>query len=284
MLTDYQRSDAASILPTVERLFAEGVFKKYLNPSQLLLLKSLLHLRDSELKARIWDSFLTGKLALFVKLQTKNTGQGSSDSGGGGQDSETAAAGGSSGNGNGNGDDDDAENDLIDLEQLKAQLEGLDFIGNLSLKVRYVVWEHGLEDLQQQGPLDYLLLEEKGRGESGSDEKLDNDVQMTDDKSDDKPADGPANGTADEPAVAPVTTTSRAAAAPVDEEDDNYDDDDDDDDDEDNYDDAESPSSTLLFFSSSDGLVWAVESVEESPPIGWSLVIVTFCGSSSASS
>ncbi|BAO42214.1 transcriptional activator SPT7 [Kluyveromyces marxianus DMKU3-1042] len=244
MLTDYQRSDAASILPTVERLFAEGVFKKYLNPSQLLLLKSLLHLRDSELKARIWDSFLTGKLELFVKLQTKKTGQGSSDGaavvgGSTGQDSETAA-GGSSGNGNGNGDDDDAENDLIDLEQLKAQLEGLDFIGNLSLKVRYVVWEHGLEDLQQQGPLDYLLLEEKGRGESGPDEKLDNDVQMTDDGAADKPADGPANGPAGEPAVAPVTTTSRAAAAPVDEEDDNYDDDeDDDDDDEDNYDDAE---------------------------------------------
>ena len=149
MITNYQRSDVTSILRTIEKLYKNNVFRKYLNPSQLLLLKYLLELPNT-IKLFIWESFLSGKLELLVELNAANNLEPSP---------QILTPSGQPSNNNDSNTNDSDDNDMIDLEQLKAQLDGLDFIGNLSLKVRYVVWENGLTLLDSEGNSDYLLYD-----------------------------------------------------------------------------------------------------------------------------
>ncbi|CAG99604.1 SAGA histone acetyltransferase complex subunit SPT7 [Kluyveromyces lactis] len=276
MITSYQRSDAAAILRTIQKLFADDVFKKHLNPSQLLLLKYLLSLPDQESKTLIWDAFLSGKLELFVELNT--TLNATSDKGATNDlvaatrlpslstQQQPQASSGLSRTGtplhdstdNQSVDDDDS--DMIDLEQLKAQLDGLDFIGNLSMKVRYVVWEHGLTLLEPETSSEYLLLD------------TDNDSAVIED--------GSNNTLIDQSAVPNSSTLPTNDTAPLtmkevsknsenkegSDEDDNYDEDDDDDD-EDNYDDAEEDPQKIEKNDTENGKISHPNDLDEKPKV-----------------
>lgn len=135
MILNYQRTDTISILRTIEKLHQSNVFRQYLNSSQLLLLKYMLNLPES-IKLFIWQNLLSGKLELLVELNIGNDDKNSND--------ENFAVNTNQQTNDNIDSNPTDDNDVIDLEQLKAQLDGLEFIGNLSLKIRYVVWEHGL--------------------------------------------------------------------------------------------------------------------------------------------
>ncbi|CDO92586.1 unnamed protein product [Kluyveromyces dobzhanskii CBS 2104] len=235
MINRYQRSDAGCILRTIEKLFTKDVFNKYLNPSQLLLLKYLLHLSDKESKTLIWDAFLSGRLELFVVLNTNSgnesmkktnsvdlvaatkslpsgylAGSAASRTGTPMQDSTDLQS------------SNEDDNDLIDLEQLKAQLDGLDFIGNLSMKVRYVVWEHELTSLESDPSSEYVLLAE---GEDNGEGLQENNSAQN------------ADAIAISDTASAAINETGASGVNDDNDDDNYDEEEDDD--EENYDDAE---------------------------------------------
>lgn len=148
--------DLNFLLKLTNKLFENHTFDSYLTNQQLIVLNHIL--KHNELNSEIWPDFMSGNLRLKVKidqtvedkanqeqLQTtdgvagspKNTHIKKED------DFETNTI---------NDDDeftrsyDDEDLSKLDLDALKEQIDGAYFVGNLSLKVRYVLSQFGIEN------------------------------------------------------------------------------------------------------------------------------------------
>ncbi|QLQ79775.1 hypothetical protein HG537_0C04240 [Torulaspora globosa] len=177
-IVNYQKTNIESLLKLTERLFKLGFFASYLTSQQLIVLENLLSIENESSKVHVWRELMKGNVIMEVVEVTC-----SADTNG----FEEPSSGDSTGevnNSNDNnleGDDEPeeekkAEEDMddfsqLDLEDFKQQTIGKDFIGNLSLKLRYVIWQCALDylykdetaDLQtsdNDDPFSYVLLEE----------------------------------------------------------------------------------------------------------------------------
>ena len=156
-LQNYQQSKLPDLLALTEKLFQNEVFANYLTPQQLLILEHIITYEDLSARRQIWDALMQGNIYLDVvnnssekqtpEAQTPKTPQPKED--------------------------EDYSN--LDLEDLEQQIKGTDFIGNLSLKLRYVLWQFALPcdqddpagDLEPQN-MDYILLNTEDSNSSSS--------------------------------------------------------------------------------------------------------------------
>ncbi|CEP63813.1 SAGA histone acetyltransferase complex subunit SPT7 LALA0_S09e03070g [Lachancea lanzarotensis] len=178
----YQKTDPGILLKYAEKLFENGTFHQYLTPQQLIVLDKVLGIHDASRKNGIWLELINSNIALEVvkKAEQKMTdGLSTKDSAATGsavandeksrenvasgvsplppkhsktvtdsslvrqaeehaeisqKDSELLL---------------EAEFSEVDLENLQQQMSGVEFIGNLALKVRYVLWQSAIDPLYQ---------------------------------------------------------------------------------------------------------------------------------------
>lgn len=217
-IVNYQRTDVGPILKLTERLFSRNFFPSYLTAPQLVVLESLLSIADNSTKFHVWEELMNGNVILDVVKRMTGTEDISTVSGTAASEeaeslSDASINGTEKSNDREEGDDEEqADEDLfqLDLEDFKQQITGSDFIQNLSLKLRYVIWQCALEhiyenendDLEEE-PADsfgYLLLESDAKEEEskskdtqiglekGKDEEddYDNDYDEDDDYDEEK--------------------------------------------------------------------------------------------------
>lgn len=201
---NYQKTNALGFLNITQKLFDKKVFDLYLTPFQLIILDFILSVKDINSKKEIWNSFLKGNLSLNVNMEDIDEDEEKDgienkndeiDQNNNNNDipkdvtpqvsqpinrvisesiSITPSITGSdiimkdvtikedTTNDDNNNDDDISR---VDLEDLKLQIDGYKFIGNLSLKVRYVLWQCALDlnfnssDFSNQYCDDYVLLD-----------------------------------------------------------------------------------------------------------------------------
>ena len=169
-ITNYQRTNPYTLLQLTEKLIHDRYFDSYLTKNQLVILEKLLSIESSETKLNVWNELLKGNVTL--KVENIETGIDSNEyyTGGGVvnlNEEET----------NEISDEVDYLSNF-DLEEFNQQINGSSFIGNLSLKVRYVLWQCAIdvlynksEDLENDSEfefssfngrdvLDYVLLDD----------------------------------------------------------------------------------------------------------------------------
>lgn len=219
-ITNYQRTNAKPLLKLTEKLFRRNIFDLYLTAQQLVVLGYLLAIPSEEDKLKAWDYFMKGNITLnveksFPSTQEKEQGSIISSTGDAQPDnvsSETVEITTENHNNNNNdtnnnndnsnsnsesqcedkgpepntNDEDNVNNDVeedlfkLDLEDLKQQISGPKFIGNLSLKIRYVLWQcaidymySGHNEFDDGDEMEYALLDVEKEEEEEEKEKDD---------------------------------------------------------------------------------------------------------------
>ncbi|CCH62870.1 hypothetical protein TBLA_0I02120 [Henningerozyma blattae CBS 6284] len=210
-LQNYQKTNAESLLKLSQKLFSDQIFDLYLTPFQLILLEYLLSIENDSNRLMTWKEFLNGNISLNVKMFSNipmtnnniNNNDNINDNSHNNlfndqnynllnnnlksnekqtpkslNDRESSL---SVDNTNPNEDD----MSRVDLENFRQQINGHQFIGNLSLKVRYVLWqcvidvnyannEDFMGNIDEPSLLDYVLLdtelEDNAKNESESQE------------------------------------------------------------------------------------------------------------------
>lgn len=242
-IVNYQRTDVRPLLKLTDRLFNLGFFASYLTAPQLVVLESLLSIADQSTKLRVWKELMNGNVVLDVVKSIDPTEQNSEAS-----ESAVPEATDSmredntdnvkelSQNGNDDADDGDRskeqeDEDLsqLDLEDFKQQITGADFIQNLSLKLRYVIWQCALDYMYKDerddlnGETDdsfgYILLEEEVQEEEleKDDEKIDLEKDRNEEDDYDEDDDYDEEG----PKKAPTNEEQNASSIEVKENSDN---------------------------------------------------------------
>lgn len=219
-IKNYQRTNAKALLKLTEKLFNKNFFDLYLTSQQLVVLEYLLSISSEEDKLKAWDYFLKGNIALNVEKSfpltqeeehhgavspavdtrsddvssqtikdNNNTNTNTSISNENHVENEIEDKGDNAianeDNFVNNDESDNVEEDLfkLDLEDLKQQISGTRFIGNLSLKIRYVLWQCAIDyiycdrnEFGDENDTEYTLLdvEEKEEEEIGKNEKPQN--------------------------------------------------------------------------------------------------------------
>lgn len=219
-IKNYQRTNAKALLKLTEKLFNKNYFDLYLTSQQLVVLEYLLSISSEEDKLKAWDYFLKGNIALNVEKSfpltqeeehhgavspavdtrsddvssqtikdNNNTNTNTSISNENHVENEIEDKGDNAianeDNFVNNDESDNVEEDLfkLDLEDLKQQISGTRFIGNLSLKIRYVLWQCAIDyiycdrnEFGDENDTEYTLLdvEEKEEEEIGKNEKPQN--------------------------------------------------------------------------------------------------------------
>ncbi|SMN21839.1 similar to Saccharomyces cerevisiae YBR081C SPT7 Subunit of the SAGA transcriptional regulatory complex, involved in proper assembly of the complex [Maudiozyma saulgeensis] len=171
-IINYQQTKAVPLLHLTEKLFRNNAFDSYLTPQQLIVLEFIITIANDEGKVKIWQELLEGNLSLNVlnenttppKPETTTENDGFGDS---------SAQSHMNNEDDGNGGDDDDDFSQLDLEELKQSINGPNFIGNLSLKLRYVLWQFAINGKNQDDEIhfddddpeyvddDYILLDEE---------------------------------------------------------------------------------------------------------------------------
>ncbi|AAS52854.1 AER172Cp [Eremothecium gossypii ATCC 10895] len=181
-IVNYQRSSTWRLLKLAESLHSRDIFGQYLSPPQLIVLNHILDIPDAASKRMVWEQLIRGNVVLNVE-KTEEHGS-----------PENAAAEGDEGDVapaiapspateatvNGSSSDEGADYSTesnvtdfseLDLEELKQNTDGAEFIGNLSLKIRYVLWQFAIDALyptdHDHDPLEYVIL---GEGEDKEDD------------------------------------------------------------------------------------------------------------------
>lgn len=169
----YQGTSVRPVLQLTERLFSEQFFTPYLTSQQLVVLESLLSISDRSIKLDVWQELMSGNVTLNIvnvtpkvshiddtkPVEQKDLKKGEEI------DSDVSSSN-DLNNVTANG---KIEDDLsqLDLEDFRQKVIGSEFIGNLSLKVRYVIWQCAIDhlckdqaDYDEDDGSDYLLLED----------------------------------------------------------------------------------------------------------------------------
>ncbi|CCK72313.1 SAGA histone acetyltransferase complex subunit SPT7 KNAG_0J02330 [Huiozyma naganishii CBS 8797] len=225
-LINYQQTDPRRLLTLTEKLFNDHAFEAYLTPQQLIVLEYILSIKLQEKKFQIWIELMNGNVELSVVNVPSQTALSI--------DQETTVDGGIVSERNSlqglnlpdtanrnledakqeatlDPDSIEAEEDMsqLDLDDLNQHISGSDFIGNLSLKIRYVLWQCAVDVFGK----DIADIDDLGEGERGELEYIlpndDSDDLFTNDKVEEGKIDSTLTKTVNE------------------SEDDNYDDDDD---------------------------------------------------------
>ncbi|SCU93056.1 LAME_0F02498g1_1 [Lachancea meyersii CBS 8951] len=209
----YQKTDPSLLLEYAEQLSQSGTFNQFLTPQQLIVLNKVLAIQDPAHKRRVWLELVNSNVVLeVVKKIERSTGhllekaatakdlttendehntkvsasvvdtpsgniskslktsnpvqQNEEDVEAIKKDSELSL---------------DADFSEVDLENLQQQMSGAEFIGNLSLKVRYVLWESAIDPLCQtsSGEMQLRLPLEDAAHESERAEKAENGKAQT---------------------------------------------------------------------------------------------------------
>lgn len=226
-IINYQRTNTRPLLLLTEKLNNEQFFESYLTSQQRIVLDTLLSIPDPDTKLKVWHELMHGNATLDVekveiaddstneanKNQEKQNVQNDNETMGAAEGSKDINAendnndsGSVSGIRN-NEEEEEEDFSQLDLENFKQQIIGSEFIGNLSLKIRYVLW---------QCAIDCMYADETD--EFKGDDKSVLDYVLLDDAA---PQEGPEDNNQSQ-----VQTTAEKAH----EEDENYDDDDDEDD------------------------------------------------------
>ncbi|CAD1785257.1 similar to Saccharomyces cerevisiae YBR081C SPT7 Subunit of the SAGA transcriptional regulatory complex, involved in proper assembly of the complex [Maudiozyma barnettii] len=161
-ITNYQQTKVEPLLHLTEKLFRNNAFDSYLTPQQLIVLEFIITAANDEGKIKIWQELMEGNLSLNVL--NENTTQSKSED-------ATENDGYRSSSVEPPMNDDDFSQ--LDLEELKQSINGPNFIGNLSLKLRYVLWQFAINGKNEDDELhfdkddsnyvdnDYILLDEE---------------------------------------------------------------------------------------------------------------------------
>lgn len=177
-IINYQRTNVQRLLDLTEKLFNEQFFIPYLTSQQLIILESLLSIPDMSTKLSIWQELMNGNLKLDVVKVTSSVGhvaikpsshdEDDISKSGNGNDVNNINNNSDSSNVNNAEDDDDFSQ--LDLEDFIQQTSGFEFIGNLSLKIRYVIWQCAIDAMYKDEPdgfdedeknvFDYILFED----------------------------------------------------------------------------------------------------------------------------
>ncbi|SCU84587.1 LADA_0D02564g1_1 [Lachancea dasiensis] len=179
-IRNYQKTDATQLLRYTEKLFQHGRFHQFLTPQQLIVLGKIIRIQDPAEKDRVWGELICGNIVLEVIITangrisegvgqpnfrndaTGSAGFNDQETRIGEKDNTTVKGVNQTGQSNLNAayktqtidtpknqDEISLETDFseVDLENLQQQMSGADFIGNLSLKIRYVLWENAIDSL-----------------------------------------------------------------------------------------------------------------------------------------
>ena len=158
-IVNYQQTKTGPLLQLTEKLLQNNVFDSYLTPQQIVVLEFIVSISLEDKRMQIWEELMNGNLSLDVQnVETE------------GQLHITDK--------NNTPDDDEhtevnmnEEFSQFDLEDLKQTINGEAFVGNLSLKLRYVLWQYAIEgskgldsatfDIDNAEPTndDYILLD-----------------------------------------------------------------------------------------------------------------------------
>ena len=191
-IINYQTTHLKSLLNVTEKLHSNHIFESYLTPQQLILLEYILSIKDPVIKEKIWNELMNANLVLNVITTTNpsinnysNITQGKEINSNLQENARTLDSKkdtSSSGNKELTLDEVHADINQLDLTELSQHITTPGFIGNLSMKIRYVLWQCAIdtaykspkkielinEDNQQNDAFDYVLLDEIS-------EKSDND-------------------------------------------------------------------------------------------------------------
>ncbi|GAV55908.1 hypothetical protein ZYGR_0AZ00790 [Zygosaccharomyces rouxii] len=189
-ITNYQRTSTRPLLQLTEKLNNEQIFESYLTSQQRIVLDTLLSIPDPDTKLKVWHELMHGNATLDVEKvdleedvaneqdeqQEKQSVQNDDDTVGAAEKSEDTNAendnneSGSVTEMRNNEEEEEEDFSQLDLENFKQQIIGSEFIGNLSLKIRYVLWQcaidsmytDGADELNDKGEsvLDYVLLDD----------------------------------------------------------------------------------------------------------------------------
>lgn len=226
-IVNYQSTHLKSLLTLTDKLYSNNVFESYLTPQQLVLLEYILSIKNSETREKIWNGLMNANLVLNVItiVDSKKDEQQCDDETN--PTSQTTLSNTSENNVESNNDDE--PNNEITLDKANADINQLDltdlsqhittpgFIGNLSMKIRYVLWQCAIDiaykspdnieylgtDKKQDEGFDYVLLDE-----------ISNEAALSKDETENK------------------TEQNSVSTKPINDnsDDDNYDDDEDEDD------------------------------------------------------
>ena len=200
-IINYQTTHLKGLLNVTEKLHSNHVFESYLTPQQLIILEYILSIKDSNIKEKIWNALMNANLILDIVTITKpstdhdtNVTQDkklNTDS----KDNETSKVVNNKDTSNCvkeelTLDEVNADINQLDLTELSQHITSPGFIGNLSMKVRYVLWQCAIdtaykspdkiellsENDQQYNEFDYVLLDEMN---DKSDKNFEENTQST---------------------------------------------------------------------------------------------------------
>ncbi|SJM86436.1 related to Transcriptional activator SPT7 [Zygosaccharomyces bailii] len=181
-IVNYQQTNTLRLLQLTEKLKNAQFFESYLTSQQRIVLDTLLAIPDPDTKFKVWHELMQGNATLdvekvevieeqFLRQADNQNGTDPHDIGdviekpdSSNIENEANVA--------SSGPDNQEEEDFseLDLENFKQQIIGVEFIGNLSLKIRYVLWQCAIDSLytnegdefNQEGKeiFDYILLDD----------------------------------------------------------------------------------------------------------------------------
>lgn len=182
-IVNYQSTHLKSLLALTDKLYSNNVFESYLTPQQLVLLEYILSIKNDETREKIWNELMNANLVLNVItiLDSQKDDQQSID-----ETVPNSQLSLSNTSENNDESHDDESNNEITLDKANADINQLDltdlsqhittpgFIGNLSMKIRYVLWQCVIDiaykstdsleflgdDKKQDEGFDYVLLDD----------------------------------------------------------------------------------------------------------------------------
>ena len=228
-IVNYQSTHLKSLLALTDKLYSNNVFESYLTPQQLVLLEYILSIKDTVIREKIWNELMNANLVLNVITITDtkkdqvsiissiNNSQKTSSSESNTErelinDNEEILL-----------KEANADINQLDLTDLSQHITSPGFIGNLSMKIRYVLWQCAI-DIAYKVPDKITLLEDDKKQDDGF------DYVLLDEISDES--------TSSKDETENVTEQNTITFKPTNDnsDEDDYDDDDDDDDDDNDYD------------------------------------------------
>ena len=201
-IVNYQQTKTYSLLKLTEKLLQNNVFDSYLTPQQIIVLEFIISISIEDKRIQVWEELMNGNLSLDV--QRVNSAEHHDDTEGDKPtDGEEVT-------------EVDMNDDFsqFDLEDLKQTIDGPEFVGNLSLKLRYVLWQYAIEGVTGLDQVNFGF---------DNPEPTDDDYILLDVEEPEPTENSPVN-----PSSNSENSKEAEVAKPVIREDEDYDDDDDD--------------------------------------------------------
>lgn len=178
-IVNYQETKIEPLLSLTEKLFQKNVFDSYLTPQQLVVLEFIISILKEEDRMKVWGELMKGNLSLNVlnvnhpeEIKPASIEENSDENTGekeGFIDSHNSEV---------------EDFSQLDLEELKQNISGPTFMGNLSLKIRYVLWQYAIDGVTENDETNvqgndltnddqYLLLDLNDEKKNSTDQNVD---------------------------------------------------------------------------------------------------------------